>query len=61
MCQGFSVFLSSGSCRGIRAPFGAQGKGREVLATPRRGVASTSLPLRAGFRPASMTNTEKPG
>ncbi|HZO71549.1 MAG TPA: hypothetical protein VFB60_05060 [Ktedonobacteraceae bacterium] len=29
----------------VRAPNGAQGKGREVLATPRRGVASTSLPL----------------
>ncbi|HZO71795.1 MAG TPA: hypothetical protein VFB60_06295 [Ktedonobacteraceae bacterium] len=44
----------------VHAPNGALGKRREVQATPRRGVACTSLLLRAGLRPASMTNTEKP-
>src|SRR5581483_546621 len=50
--QGFSVVLSSDSCcRGSRPERGAeQGE---------RG-AGTSLPLRAGLRPASMTRTEKP-
>src|SRR5581483_6164776 len=37
----------------IRAPNGAQGKRREVQATSRRGVACTSLLLRAGLLPAA--------